>query len=102
MHWPSSELTGRLPTAGNSNTCNVNLNGGFICTSHRLLHCSETIFLCFVGVFSLSMWDAGHSAIGRLKDHVFDWRQEFFSESLRLKHYISENDELPGFHLGGK
>lgn len=83
MHWPSLELTGRLPTAGNSNTCNVNLNGGFICSSHRLLHCSETIFLCFVGVLSLSMWDAGHSAIGRLKDNVCDWRQELF-----LKVYV--------------
>lgn len=29
------------------------------------------------------MWDAGHSAIGRLKDNVCDWRQELF-----LKIYV--------------
>ena len=101
MHWPSLELTGRLLTAGNSNTCNVNLNSGFICTSHRLLQRSETIFICFLGVLSLSMWDAGHSAIGRLKDHVFDWRQEFFLKVYVLTTIFPKMMSLQVFILEG-
>lgn len=87
MHWPSLELTGRLPTAGNSNTCK--------CKSKWWFH---VYFICllleYVECWSQCNWEAKRQCVW------LDARA--FSKNLCLKHYISVNDEPLGFHLGGK
>lgn len=49
----------------------------------------------------MSMWDAGHSAIGRLKDNVFDWRQELFLKVYVLNTIYPKMMSLQVFILEG-